>query len=183
MNLINGEKVREKGSLFFALAHRVNNTDDVQDGYKLAHMLYGEATHIVCAYRLSNAVGHKNQDCIDDGEFGAGRCILEVLKHEKMENVAVYGVRYYGGIHLGYQRFEIYEEICRGVIRLPIPDPKSTPTPRLCTSSITEGENFTFTQPSLNISKSSLPSVQSSTKLVQPLIHQSLAASNANVPV
>ena len=79
--------------------------------------------------------------------------------------------------------FEIYKEICRGVIRFPIPDPKSTPTPRPCTSSITEGENFTFTQPSLNISKSSLLSVQSSTKLAQPLIHQSLAASNANVPV
>ena len=55
-------------------------------------MQYGEATHIVCMYRLSNAVGHKNQDCIDDSEFGAGRCMLEVLKHEKIENVAVYGV-------------------------------------------------------------------------------------------
>ena len=83
VNLINSEKVREKGSLFFALAHQVNNTDDVQDGYKLARMLYGEATHIVCAYRLSNTVGHKNQDCIDDGEFSAGRHMLKVLKHEK----------------------------------------------------------------------------------------------------
>ena len=44
---------------------------------------------------------------MDDGEPGAGRAILQAIKDHGSKCIAVYVVRYYGGIKLGKRRFEI----------------------------------------------------------------------------
>ena len=68
--------------------------------------MHGKANHIMCAYRFTGS-GPLNQDCIDDREYGGSRTILAYIKSKKLSNIALFVVRYYGGVHLGSDRFTI----------------------------------------------------------------------------
>ena len=68
---------------------------------------YADATHISCAYRLDSPQGSHAQGYFDDNEHGAGRSILQAIKDRSITRVAVYIVRYYGGVKLGKRRFQI----------------------------------------------------------------------------
>ena len=64
-----------------------------------------------CAYRLDNPIGPYCQEGVDDKDFGIGRVMLKLLKNKDQQQVAVFVVRYYGGVHLGRRRFEIAEHL------------------------------------------------------------------------
>ena len=51
--------------------------------------------HIAAAFQLSNARGPYNQEKSDNGEPGAGRSILRILKQKNMEGVCVFIVLYH----------------------------------------------------------------------------------------
>lgn len=74
---------------------------------------------MVCAYRLPGQNTPNLQDFADDGEFGAGRVILQVLKEEKLMNVVIFMIRHYGGIQLGPSRFDMFRNVaCSAVTAL-----------------------------------------------------------------
>ena len=73
-------------------------------------------THISCAYRLEGATGPYLQEGYDDKEHGAGRAILSTLKKASVQAIAVYVVRYYGGIQLGPRRYAILRELTDAAI-------------------------------------------------------------------
>ena len=77
---------------------------------------YGDATHVVGAYRLHGARGPFKQGYIDDYEHGAGAKVLEVLKEKDQDNVAVFVVRYHFGANLGKRKFEIYQELAEKAV-------------------------------------------------------------------
>ena len=54
---------------------------------------FGDATHIVAAYRLSDVKGPFRQGFIDDNEYGAAWRALAELKKMDAENIAVYIIR------------------------------------------------------------------------------------------
>lgn len=56
------------------------------------------------------------QDYVDDGEIAAGRALLSVLKEEKVMNVVVFLVRYYGGQHLGAARFDLFKQLATSAV-------------------------------------------------------------------
>lgn len=62
---------------------------------------FAKATHNTWAVIFSNGEQVKN----DDGESGAGALILQMLEREGLQNHIVVVTRWYGGVHLGGDRF------------------------------------------------------------------------------
>ena len=92
------------GSSFRGHHVSVTTQDDI---IPALHAIYADdrvarATHNIYAYRLSNGAEH----CEDDGEWGAGRVLLKVLKDHNVTDKLVCVTRWYGGVHLGKARFD-----------------------------------------------------------------------------
>uniref|UniRef100_A0A1I7XVB7 RWD domain-containing protein n=1 Tax=Heterorhabditis bacteriophora TaxID=37862 RepID=A0A1I7XVB7_HETBA len=58
----------------------------------------------------------RQHDCEDDGETGASSRMLELLNKMGAENVMVVVTRWYGGIHLGPDRFRIINNLTREIV-------------------------------------------------------------------
>lgn len=74
------------------------------------------ATHNILAYRIELGNGHYNSGCVDDGEFGASARMLNLLNIIDARNVMVVVTRWYGGIHLGPDRFKHINNITRDLL-------------------------------------------------------------------
>ena len=85
-------------------------------------MLHGGARHIVCAYAVSSPDQTWGEGYCDDDEHGAGRHLLSLLKLNNLHNICIFGVRYYGGYHLGNQHFTIYKQVIAEAIKRLMPD-------------------------------------------------------------
>ncbi len=62
---------------------------------------FAKATHNSWACLLSDGTALKD----DDGESGAGALILKMLERAGLEDTIVVVTRWYGGVHLGGDRF------------------------------------------------------------------------------
>ncbi len=62
---------------------------------------FAKATHNSWAVVLSDAGAVKN----DDGEAGAGAVILKMLERAELRDHIIVVTRWYGGVHLGGDRF------------------------------------------------------------------------------
>ena len=69
---------------------------------------FAKATHNSWAF-LQGGQAVKN----DDGEAGAGLVIVRMLEREKLENHIVVVTRWYGGKHLGGDRFRHVQDAVR----------------------------------------------------------------------
>lgn len=77
------------------------------------------ATHRIYAYRTfieKDGRQLRIHDCEDDGEFGAGPKVLNLLELMEADNVMVIVTRWYGGIHLGPDRFRHILNMARKAI-------------------------------------------------------------------
>ena len=74
------------------------------------------ARHIVCAYWIDGPA-HTSQDFCDDGEPGAGRALLEILRNQNMKNKVIFVTRKYGGVKMGSSRFECYRAAAEVVLK------------------------------------------------------------------
>lgn len=95
--------VSDRGSKYAVSAGRVTNDGDIKDFLKRLKKdkKFAKATHNTWAARLSDSTEIKN----DDGEGGAGMIILQMLAREGIEDGIVVVTRWYGGTHLGGDRF------------------------------------------------------------------------------
>ena len=108
------------GSSFQGAGIRIQSSDNVIPGL---HAIYTDArvarvTHNIYAYRIvspSSTVEHYE----DDGEYGAGRRILDTLRQNNIENTLVCVTRWYGGKHLGPVRFDKIVQCTKIVLALP----------------------------------------------------------------
>ena len=95
--------LRDRGSRYAAAAGGVANRAEI-DAF-LAELRrrrkFDKATHHSWAAVLSDGGPLKN----DDGEAGAGAVILKMLEREGVANRIVVVTRWYGGVHLGGDRF------------------------------------------------------------------------------
>jgi len=90
-----------KKSKFIGLCYEVNSVlkiDDILNSIKKEHK---KATHICYAYKVFDQV--LSVKAFDDNEPNgtAGKPILNVIEKQKLNNVLVVVVRYFGGIKLG----------------------------------------------------------------------------------
>ncbi|SHE84606.1 MULTISPECIES: YigZ family protein [Caloramator] len=93
-------EMEERRSIFICNIKRVLNEEEAMNFINEIKVKYKDATHNVYAYITNNGISMRYSD---DGEpqGTAGPPVLEVLKRENLNNVAVVVTRYFGGILLG----------------------------------------------------------------------------------
>ena len=128
--LSKGQQITMDKSTFVGYKAKVQTIDDINLFYKRVKLIQPKARHIVCAYRINNADLWDSQNYHDDGEPGAGRQILQVLKENVIENTAVFIARRYGGIRMGTSRFTCYINAAKHVLNIPIESTISPSTGR-----------------------------------------------------
>ena len=87
-----------KKSKFIGYTFFCENVEDANNYIKQLNAEHKKATHVCYSYVINS-----NEKANDDGEpqGTAGIPILDVIKKQKLENVLVAVVRYFGGIKLG----------------------------------------------------------------------------------
>jgi hypothetical protein len=110
----------EKKSVFLARATRVGSVADAKDS--IAHLLSTDkkaarASHNITAWRIKDATSSAVfQDCDDDGETAAGSRLLHLLQVMDAWNCCVVVTRWYGGVHLGPDRFRLINQVAREAV-------------------------------------------------------------------
>jgi hypothetical protein len=105
------------GSSFRGGKVRVENTDDAVSAL---HAIYADsraarATHNIYAYRIvqgEQIIEHYE----DDGEYGAGRRLLNLLKTNDVKNQLIVVTRWHGGTNLGPSRYNHILDAARDVL-------------------------------------------------------------------
>ena len=75
------------------------------------------ATHNIYAYRLQTGSGVV-EHFEDDGEWGAGRVLLKLLRDNDITGKLVCVTRWYGGEHLGRARFDYTVEAAKATLQI-----------------------------------------------------------------
>lgn len=114
-----GETVTDRKSTFIAFLWPVSSRAEVDQGVAIlkANGKIARAAHNMLAWRmLSPATGALVSECDSDGEGGAGGGLHALLHNTGAENVAVLVTRWYGGIHLGPDRFKHINNCARSLL-------------------------------------------------------------------
>lgn len=95
--------VSDRGSRYAVSGGMVRDRAGIDDFLKTLKRdkKFAKATHNSWAVVLSDDGPLRN----DDGESGAGALILRMLEREGVTNTLVVVTRWYGGVHLGGDRF------------------------------------------------------------------------------
>ncbi|KAK6174401.1 hypothetical protein SNE40_017686 [Patella caerulea] len=121
--ILHGEFIHDRKSFFQAHCAPVNSVKEVDlvMDKLLENRKIAAATHNMQAYRICQE-GKKNdlwyQDCKDDGEIHAGNRMLHLMEILEVRNVLVVVTRWYGGIHLGPDRFKHINNCTRDILDL-----------------------------------------------------------------
>ncbi|MDD3145419.1 MAG: YigZ family protein [Candidatus Gracilibacteria bacterium] len=78
---------------------------------------FANATHNTFAYRIKLENGSVLEGKNDDGETGAGMCILREIQRADYINVIIIVTRYFGGIHLQTDRFKNVIEASKIILK------------------------------------------------------------------
>ncbi|EGT31431.1 hypothetical protein CAEBREN_19307 [Caenorhabditis brenneri] len=122
MNIQHGEVFTDRKSAFQAHLAAVRSKEDVDRVMQIlkSNSKIARATHNITAYRYSvtmeNGKVIHHHDCEDDGEHGASSKMLELMDRMKADNVMVVVTRWYGGIHLGPDRFRHINNLTRQIL-------------------------------------------------------------------
>lgn len=95
--------VKDKGSKYAVSGAMAFSRQDVNSfvGKLCSKKKYAKATHNSWGVIFSDGTRIKN----DDGESGAGTIILDILQREALFDRLIVVTRWYGGVHLGADRF------------------------------------------------------------------------------
>ena len=107
----------DKGSKYAVSGGQVKNRDEAKEFVKHLKRTkkFAKATHNTWAVLLANGTGIKN----DDGESGAGSIILRMLVREQRFDTIIVVTRWYGGVHLGGDRFRHVQTCVRAFLDAP----------------------------------------------------------------
>lgn len=110
--------VVDRKSVFIAYARRVESLPEAHRWLNtlLSDGKIARATHNMTAWRIRGADGVVVQDCDDDGEKAAGGRMLHLLTLMDVWNVMVVVLRWYGGVHLGSDRFRHINAAARDAV-------------------------------------------------------------------
>ncbi|CAJ0573939.1 unnamed protein product, partial [Mesorhabditis spiculigera] len=116
-----GETFHDRKSIFQAHMARVNSKAEVEAVMQklLQNNKIAKATHNILAWRCNEMRNGKLvslKDCEDDGETHASAKMLDIIEKMGAENVMVVVTRWYGGVHLGPDRFRIINNLTRAIL-------------------------------------------------------------------
>lgn len=116
------DPITDRGSTFMAFATHVSSEEDAfekLDKIKTDSKMR-KASHIMSAWRVQvvNERGQqiKFQDCDDDGETAAGSRMLHLITIMDVWNVMVIVARWFGGAHIGPDRFKHINSTAREAV-------------------------------------------------------------------
>lgn len=114
-----GEPITDRKSKFIAHAAHVYSETEVQAFMDelLQDPKIAKAAHNILAYRIELDDGQISENRKDDGETGAADNILVLLQRGDVRNVAVCVTRWYGGVHLGSDRFRIITNTAKELLQ------------------------------------------------------------------
>ena len=95
-------ELTEQRSRFLSYISPAKDKEEVEAFLAKIRSMHPQATHVCWAYNVG-APDNPSSYYSDDGEPSgtAGQPILQSIKHEKLDNVVLAVVRYFGGIKLG----------------------------------------------------------------------------------
>ena len=107
------------GSSFQGHSVKITSQDEIVPAL---HAIYSDsrvarATHNIYAYRLKTGHGYL-EHFEDDGEWGAGSKLLNMLRENNIEDTLVCTTRWYGGSHLGKARFDHIVNVAKISLKL-----------------------------------------------------------------
>lgn len=116
-----GEPISEKKSVFLARVAPVSSPQQAKDYVR--HLLAtdkkaAKATHNMTSWRIKGPNDTAFQDCDDDGETAAGSRMLHLMQLMDVWDVMVVVTRWYGGVHLGPDRFRLINTAAREALVL-----------------------------------------------------------------
>jgi uncharacterized protein (TIGR00251 family) len=109
---VHGETLTDRKSVFQAHVAKTKNPKEIHmliQALKSGSSKIAKAAHNIWAYR----VGETFFDNDDDGETAAGKRLALMLESGGFTNVLVVVTRWYGGIHLGPDRFRHIKNVAR----------------------------------------------------------------------
>ncbi|CAK9435963.1 uncharacterized protein LODBEIA_P05630 [Lodderomyces beijingensis] len=113
------EPIIDRHSTFIAYVRQVHSVKEAQmylDNLVLDRRI-SKATHNISSWRIKDKDGLAvYQDCDDDGEMAAGSRLLHLLQMMDVWNVIVVVSRWFGGIHLGPDRFKHINSAARDAL-------------------------------------------------------------------
>lgn len=113
--IIETEPITVKNSQFTGLAIKVHSIQEVKHAYLGVVQRYPAADHVMLAYALKEQGTLKHGGC-DDREYGASSRMKKVMFENKTKNTAIFVLRQYGGVHLGFKRFKTIEGVAKEAI-------------------------------------------------------------------
>lgn len=113
------DPITDRKSTFVAFAVEVHSLDEAYQ--KFADLMEdkkcGRANHAMRAWRIKDKnTGAQYQDCDDDGETAAGGRMLHLMSIMDAWNVMVVCCRWFGGVHIGPDRFKHINSATRDVL-------------------------------------------------------------------
>lgn len=98
----------DRKSKYTVAYNHIESKQDLDDFLKLikSDRYFKNATHNSYAYRILQENGSVVEWKNDDGETGAGMCILREIQRADYINIVVVVTRFFGGIHLQNDRFK-----------------------------------------------------------------------------
>jgi hypothetical protein len=121
---VSGEPVVDRKSVFVAHIAHVTSIQQAQQGMR--ELIGGSkkiqrATHNITAYRIASTLNNGSSSFVhdndDDGERAAGGRLAHLLEMTDARDVCVVVSRWYGGIHLGPDRFKRINESARQLLQ------------------------------------------------------------------
>ncbi|QEU59951.1 Yih1 [Kluyveromyces lactis] len=112
------DSITDRKSTFIAFATKANSEEEAFDKLELLRTdnKIARANHLMVAWRIKGENGVSFQDCDDDGETAAGGRMLHLITVMDAWNVIVAVGRWFGGVHIGPDRFKHINSTTREVI-------------------------------------------------------------------
>ncbi|KAG7811587.1 hypothetical protein KL921_001853 [Ogataea angusta] len=113
------EAISDRKSTFVGFARSVHSVDEAFEYLELLKQdrKVAKANHNMTAWRIKDSeTGAQYQDCDDDGETAAGGRLLHLLSIMDVWNVMVVVSRWFGGVHIGPDRFKHINACARDAI-------------------------------------------------------------------
>ncbi len=99
--------ISDRWSKYSGSIGKINDKWEIKNRLKVycSHKYFQKATHNTYAYRIQNESGIIEEGKHDDGETGAGNCILRELQRDNIVNVIIVITRYFWWVYLSADRY------------------------------------------------------------------------------
>ena len=114
--VVRGPQIQDEGNCFIGYKGRALSHNEVQRMYEKVKMLHADARHVVCVYIVLGIYKCYREDHCDDQEAGMGKVLLKWMKKEKLDDRAVFVVRYCGK-KLGTKRGTRYIQAAEAAVK------------------------------------------------------------------